>query len=109
NRDLWPSARQGHSCYELSSREKPPLKHSQTHWEPQLLLHSQGPINTKGQRTDRKGALNMKHWVLRRPFKQFLLTAKVVNSQQSKKGITHPLRLTRSDGTVTPAAAFQPV
>ena len=41
--------------------------------------------------------------------KQFLLTAKVVNSQQSKKGITHPLRLTLSDGTVTHDASFQPV
>jgi hypothetical protein len=41
--------------------------------------------------------------------KQFLLTAKVVNSQQSKKGITHTLRLTLSDGTVTHDASFQPV
>ena len=41
--------------------------------------------------------------------KQFLLTAKVVNSEQSKKGITHTLRLTLSDGTVTHDASFQPV
>jgi len=41
--------------------------------------------------------------------KQFLLTAKVVNSQESKKGITHTLRLTLSDGTVTHDASFQPV
>src|SRR6201987_4979064 len=41
--------------------------------------------------------------------KQFLLTAKVVNSHQSKKGITHTLRLTLSDGTVTHDASFQPV
>src|ERR1700741_2175814 len=41
--------------------------------------------------------------------KQFLLTAKVVNSQESKKGITHTLRLTLSDGTVTHEASFQPV
>jgi len=39
--------------------------------------------------------------------KQFLLTAKVVNSHESKKGITHPSRLTLSDGTVTHDASFQ--
>ncbi|HUE56719.1 MAG TPA: hypothetical protein VMO76_12865, partial [Candidatus Udaeobacter sp.] len=33
--------------------------------------------------------------------KQFLLTAKVVNSREAKKGITHTSRLTLSDGTVT--------
>jgi hypothetical protein len=41
--------------------------------------------------------------------KQFLLTAKVVNSQQSKKGITHTLRLTLSDGIVTHDASFQAI
>ena len=41
--------------------------------------------------------------------KQFLLSAKVVNSQQSKKGITHPWRLTLSDGTVTHDASFQSI
>jgi hypothetical protein len=41
--------------------------------------------------------------------KQFLLTAKVVSSQQSKKGITHTSRLTLSDGAVTHDASFQPV
>ena len=41
--------------------------------------------------------------------KQFLLSAKVVNSQPSKKGITHPWRLTLSDGTVTHDAAFQSI
>ena len=39
--------------------------------------------------------------------KQFLLTAKVVKSEQVKKGITHTLRLTLSDGTVTHDASFQ--
>ena len=33
--------------------------------------------------------------------KQFLLTAKVVKSKQSSKGITNPWRLTLTDGTVT--------
>ncbi len=33
--------------------------------------------------------------------KQFLLTAKVVNSREAKKGVTHTMRLTLSDGTVT--------
>ena len=41
--------------------------------------------------------------------KQFLLTAKVVNSHNSKKGITGTSRLTLSDGTVTHDASFQPV
>ena len=41
--------------------------------------------------------------------KQFLLSAKVVKSQQSKKGITHTLRLTLSDGTVTHDASFQSI
>jgi hypothetical protein len=33
--------------------------------------------------------------------KQFLLTAKVVKSKQSNKGMTQPWRLTLRDGTVT--------
>jgi hypothetical protein len=41
--------------------------------------------------------------------KQFLLTAKVVKSHESKKGITHPSRLTLSDGTITHDASFQAV
>lgn len=40
---------------------------------------------------------------------QFLLTARVVKSQQSKKGITNPWRLTLTDGTVTHDASFQDV
>ena len=41
--------------------------------------------------------------------KQFLLTAKVVKSQEAKKGITNTLRLTLTDGTVTHDASFQAV
>jgi len=41
--------------------------------------------------------------------RQFLLTAKVVHSQEAKKGITHTLRLTLSDGTITHDASFQPI
>jgi hypothetical protein len=41
--------------------------------------------------------------------KQFLLTAKVVKSEQSKKGITQTSRLTLSDGTVTHDASFQSI
>ena len=41
--------------------------------------------------------------------KHFLLTAKVVASKQSGKGITQPWRLTLSDGTLTHDASFQPV
>jgi hypothetical protein len=40
---------------------------------------------------------------------QFLLTAKVVKSQRSKKGITNPWRLTLTDGTVTHDASFQTI
>src|SRR5438094_4113382 len=41
--------------------------------------------------------------------RQFLLTAKVVKSEQSKKGITNPWRLTLTDGTVTHDASFQSI
>jgi hypothetical protein len=41
--------------------------------------------------------------------KQFLLTAKVIKSKQSSVGITHPFRLTLSDGTITHDASFQSV
>ncbi len=41
--------------------------------------------------------------------KQFLLTAKVVQSHQSKKGVTNTSRLTLSDGTITHDASFQPI
>jgi hypothetical protein len=39
--------------------------------------------------------------------KQFLLNAQVVGSKESTKGVTHPFRLTLSDGTVTHDASFQ--
>ena len=41
--------------------------------------------------------------------KQFLLTAKVVKSEHTKKGITDPWRLTLTDGTVTHDASFQAI
>lgn len=41
--------------------------------------------------------------------KHFLLTAKVIKSKQSNTGITHPWRLTLSDGTITHDASFQAV
>jgi hypothetical protein len=41
--------------------------------------------------------------------KQFLRTAKVVHSQDAKKGITNTKRLTLSDGTVTHDASFQTI
>jgi len=41
--------------------------------------------------------------------KKFLLTAKVVKSQRSSKGITSPWRLTLTDGIVTHDASFQAV
>jgi hypothetical protein len=39
----------------------------------------------------------------------FLLTAKVINSRDTPKGLTHPRRLTLTDGKLTHDAAFQPV
>jgi hypothetical protein len=41
--------------------------------------------------------------------KDFLLHAKVISSKQGGKGITHPYRVTLSDGTITHDASFQPV
>lgn len=41
--------------------------------------------------------------------REFLLTAKVVASKQLGKGITHPWRLTLSNGTLTHDAAFQSI
>jgi len=40
---------------------------------------------------------------------EFLLHAKIVNSKEIGKGITHPWRLTLSDGTLTHDAAFQSI
>jgi hypothetical protein len=39
--------------------------------------------------------------------KEFLLTAEVVDAKESKKGITHTLRLTLSDGRITHDASYQ--
>src|SRR6266852_6807212 len=41
--------------------------------------------------------------------KQFLLTAKVVDSRPAAKGITHTWQLTLSDGALTHDAHFQPI
>ena len=41
--------------------------------------------------------------------KQFPLTARVVNSKQSQKGVTDAWRLTLSDGTLTHDASFQSI
>jgi hypothetical protein len=41
--------------------------------------------------------------------KHFLLTAKVVNSRDAKKGVTNTKRLTLSDGTLTHDASFQAI
>jgi len=41
--------------------------------------------------------------------KQFLQTAEVIKSKESSKGVTHPWRLTLSDGKVTHDASFQPI
>jgi hypothetical protein len=41
--------------------------------------------------------------------KQFLLTAEIISSKESSKGVTHPSRLTLSNGTITHDASFQPV
>ena len=41
--------------------------------------------------------------------KQFLQTAEVIQSRISSKGVTHPSRLTLSNGTITHDASFQSV
>ena len=41
--------------------------------------------------------------------KQFLQTAKVIKSKASAKGITHPYRLTLTDGSITHDGSFQTV
>jgi hypothetical protein len=41
--------------------------------------------------------------------KEFLLTAKVVASKESKKGVTHPTNLTLSNGTITHEASYQTI
>jgi hypothetical protein len=41
--------------------------------------------------------------------KEFLLTAKIIAAKQSGKGITHPTRLTLSDGKLTHDASFQAI
>lgn len=41
--------------------------------------------------------------------KEFLQTAEVINSKSSSKGVTHPFRLTLSNGTITHDASFQPI
>jgi len=40
---------------------------------------------------------------------EFLRTAQVIKSKDTSKGITHPYRLTLSDGKITHDASFQPV
>ena len=41
--------------------------------------------------------------------RQFLLTAKVIKSRRSPKGVTAPLRLTLTDGTLVHDASFQSI
>jgi hypothetical protein len=41
--------------------------------------------------------------------KVFLQTAEVIHSKPSAKGVTHPWRLTLSNGTITHDASFQPI
>jgi hypothetical protein len=41
--------------------------------------------------------------------RQFLLKAKIIKSRDIGKGVTHPYRLTLTDGTITHDAAFQSV
>jgi hypothetical protein len=47
--------------------------------------------------------------VTKEQIRQFLLTAKVVKSEHTKKGITEPWRLTLTDGTLTHDASFQAI
>jgi hypothetical protein len=63
-----------------------------------------GGISASGQ-----SSLNNEPNLTNQQKEEFLLKAKVIANKQSGKGITHPYKLTLSDGTITHDASFQPV
>jgi hypothetical protein len=66
-----------------------------------ILLSSQPAQTSAGQSATAS--------LTREQIREFLLTAKVVKSKSIPKGVTRPVRLTLSDGTVTHDAAFSTV
>jgi hypothetical protein len=66
--------------------------------------HAQtAPANTQASPPQQTAALS------REQMRQFLTTAKIVSGKDIEKGVTHPVRLTLSDGTITHQAAFSAV
>jgi hypothetical protein len=61
------------------------------------------PAKAQTQATEVKAKLTEEE------MRQFLLTAKIIKSKETSKGVTRPLRLTLSDGKLTHDAGFQPV
>lgn len=58
---------------------------------------------------DQTQATEVKPNLTEEEMKQFLLTAKVIKSKQSSKGVTRPYTLTLTDGKLTHNASFQSV
>jgi hypothetical protein len=54
-------------------------------------------------------AIDARQELTREQQKEFLLKAKVVNSKQTKKGVTNPFLLTLSDGSTTHQGVFQSI
>jgi len=61
------------------------------------------------QAQDQTQAREVKPNLTEEEMRKFLLTAKIIDSKQSKKGITRPYTLTLSDGKLTHDASFQAV
>jgi hypothetical protein len=70
------------------------------------LLLALPPVPAHGQAQPQAAA---QPELTRDQMRQFLLKAKVIKSRDIGKGVTHPYRLTLTDGTLTHDAAFQSV
>lgn len=72
---------------------------------PQKAANENASADKQSQRQDSPSYSDL----TKEQIKNFLLTANVIKSKQSSKGITHPWRLTLSDGTLTHDASFQTI
>src|SRR6266436_2063541 len=94
-------ARRAYSMGQLSE-EKPMFTLSRAAVKG-LVVVVAGVIFSLGARAGDDAALSKEQ------IKHFLQTAEIVKSKQSSKGVTHPWRLTLSDGTLTHEASFQSI
>ena len=69
-----------------------------------LLLPQRAPVYAQAQ-----PQAVVQPELTRAQMREFLLKAKVIKSKDIGKGVTHPYRLTLTDGTITHDAAFQSV